>query len=79
VNRVAPAGQALAAAQELGRTIAAKPAVTLRTVKAVMDRGLPMDLLAAQQLAIEAIGELFQSDAVREGMTAFLEKRQPRF
>lgn len=79
VNRVAPAGQALAAAQELGRTIAAKPAVTLRTVKAVMDRGLPMDLLSAQQLAIEAIGELFQSDAVREGMTAFLEKRQPRF
>jgi enoyl-CoA hydratase len=79
VNRIAPAGQALVAALELGRTIAAKPAVTLRTVKAVMDRGLSMDLLEAQQLAIEAIGELFQSEAVREGMTAFLEKRQPRF
>jgi len=79
VNRVAPAGQALTVAQELGRTIAARPAVTLRTVKAVMDRGLAMDLLQAQQIAIDAIGELFQSEAVREGVTAFLEKRTPRF
>jgi enoyl-CoA hydratase/carnithine racemase len=79
VNRVAPAGQALAVAQELGRTIAARASVTLRTIKAVMDRGLDMDLLEAQQLAIEAIGELFQSEAVREGVAAFLEKRAPRF
>ena len=79
VNRVAPAGQALAAAQELARAIAARSATTLRTVKAVLDRGLTLPLLEAQQVAIEAIGELFQSEAVREGMTAFLEKRQPRF
>lgn len=79
VNRLAPEGQALAVAQELGRTIAARPAGALRTVKAVMDRGLAMDLLQAQQVAIDAIGELFQSDAVREGVTAFLEKRAPRF
>ena len=79
VNRVAPAGQALGAAQELGRTIASRSAVTLRTVKAVMDRGLHMDLLEAEQVAIEAISELFQSEAVREGVAAFLEKRPPRF
>jgi enoyl-CoA hydratase/carnithine racemase len=79
VNRVAPAGQALATAQALGRVIASRSAVTLRTVKSVMDRGLAMDLLQAQQLAIEAIGDLFQSEAVREGVAAFLEKRPPRF
>ena len=79
VNRVAPAGQALETAQALGRSIAARSAITLRAVKAVMDRGLAMDLLQAQQLAIEAIGELFQSEAVREGVAAFLEKRPPRF
>jgi enoyl-CoA hydratase/carnithine racemase len=78
VNRVAPVGQALAACQELGRTIAARAAITLRTVKAVMDRGLAMDMLQAQQVSLEAITELFQSEAVREGVTAFLEKRPPR-
>jgi len=79
VNRLAPAGQALATARELGRVIAARPGITLRTVKAVMDRGLAMDLLQAQQVAIEAIGGLFQSEAAREGVAAFLEKRAPRF
>jgi enoyl-CoA hydratase/carnithine racemase len=79
VNRVAPTGQALTTAQELARVIASRSAVTLRTVKSVMDRGLAMDLLQAQQLAIEAIGDLFQSEAVREGVAAFLEKRPPRF
>jgi enoyl-CoA hydratase/carnithine racemase len=79
VNRVAPAGQGLATAQGLARVIASRSAVTLRTVKSVMDRGLAMDLLQAEQLAIEAIGELFQSEAVREGVAAFLEKRPPRF
>ena len=78
VNRVAPAGQALTTAQELGRTIAARPALTLRTVKAVMDRGLGMDLLQAQQVSLQAITRLFHSEAVREGVTAFLEKRPPR-
>jgi enoyl-CoA hydratase len=75
VNRVAPAGQALAAAQELGRSIAQRAGLTLRTVKAVLDRGQCMDLLEAQQVSVDAISELFQSEAVREGVQAFLEKR----
>jgi enoyl-CoA hydratase/carnithine racemase len=75
VNRVAPAGQALAVAETLGRTIAERPGITLRTVKAVMDRGLCMDLLEAQQVSIDAISELFQSEAVQAGVKAFLEKR----
>lgn len=75
VNRVVPAGDALRAAQELGRTIAERPAVTLRTIKAVMDRGLCMGCLEAQQVSIDAISALFESDPVRERVQAFLEKR----
>ncbi len=79
VNRVAPPGQALAAAQELARTIAAHAGSSLRTVKSVLDRGMGMGLLEAEQVAIEAIADLFQSEAIREGVAAFLEKRPPRF
>jgi enoyl-CoA hydratase/carnithine racemase len=79
VNRVAPAGQALEAAQALGRRIAARSAETLRTVKAVLDRGLALDLLEAEQVSIDAIAELWKSPDVREGVRAFLEKRPPRF
>jgi enoyl-CoA hydratase/carnithine racemase len=78
INRLAPAGQALAMAQELGRAIAERPGITLRTVKTVMDRGLCMELLEAQQVSIDAITDLFQSDAVQEGVRSFLEKRPPR-
>ena len=78
VNRVAPAGQALCLAQELGRTIAERPAITLRTVKGVLDRGLCMSMLEAQQVSVDAISELFQSEAVREGVQAFLEKRSTK-
>jgi enoyl-CoA hydratase/carnithine racemase len=76
VDRVAPAGKALETAGAIARSIAERPAPTLRTVKAVMDQGLRMAPLEAQQLAIDAIGELFQSDAVKEGVRAFLEKRK---
>lgn len=79
VNRMAQAGQALAAAQALGRTIAEKAGTTLRTVKAVLDRGLAIDFFRAQQVSIDAIAELWPTEAVREGVAAFLEKRSARF
>jgi enoyl-CoA hydratase/carnithine racemase len=75
INRVAPAGEAVATAQEWGRAIAAHPRITLRTVKAVLDRGLCVDLLKAQQISMDAITQLFQSDAVRARVSGFLEKR----
>jgi enoyl-CoA hydratase/carnithine racemase len=77
VDRIAPAGTALEVAQAVARTVAERPGLTLRTVKAVMDRGLCMGPVEAQQLAIDAISELFQSEVVKEGVRAFLEKRQP--
>jgi enoyl-CoA hydratase len=78
INRLAPAGQALATAQELGRAIAERSRITLRAVKTVMDRGLCMDLLEAQGISTDAICELFESEAVRDGVQAFLEKRSAK-
>jgi enoyl-CoA hydratase/carnithine racemase len=65
----------LVTARELGRIIAERSGLTLRTVKAVMDRGQCMDLMEAQQVSLDAISDLFQSEALQKGVRAFLEKR----
>ena len=75
VNRLVPAGEALGAAEELGREIAARPGAALRTIKMVLDHGLCMGPLEAQQLSVHAIAELFQSAAAQAGIRAFLEGR----
>jgi len=76
VNRLAPAGGALAAARELARTIAARPNGAVRTIKRVVDQGLCMDELEAQQLSLQAIEQLFHSPEALENVRAFLEKRR---
>ena len=46
-----------------------------RTVKRVLDRGPRMDLLEAQRLPIDANGESFGSEAVREWVWVLLDRR----
>lgn len=78
VNRLVPAGEALAAAETLGRDIATRPGAALRTLKMVLDHGLSMGLLEAQQLSVRAIAELFQSAEAQASIRAFLESRAKR-
>jgi len=78
VNRLVPAGEALGAAEGLGRDIAARPGAAVRTLKRVLDHGLCMGTLEAQQLSVHAIAELFQSAEAQAGIRAFLEGRGKR-
>jgi enoyl-CoA hydratase/carnithine racemase len=78
INRLVPGGGALGAAEELGRDIAARPGVALRTLKMVLDHGLCMGALEAQQLSVQAIAERFQSAETQAGIRAFLESRAKR-
>jgi len=78
VNRLVPAGEALGAAEGLGRDIAARPGAAVRTLKRVLDHGLCMGTLEAQQLSVHAIAELFQSAEAQAGIRAFLEGRAKR-
>ncbi|MCD8140980.1 MAG: enoyl-CoA hydratase-related protein [Planctomycetaceae bacterium] len=79
VNRLAPAGQVKEAALELARTIAAKPAAALRTIKqGVRDLGMRttedgfLDNLRYSR-------PMWNTPDCAEGVRAFLEKRPPRF
>lgn len=77
VNRVVPAGEVLAKARELAAAIAANAPITVRRMKetAVKSSGLP---LAAALRLNEGISP-YQAEDRKEGVRAFLEKREPKW
>lgn len=79
VNQVVPQDQVLKAAKDLARKIAAKSAVAIRQALAAIEEG--SDGALEQGLAKEAsiFGAVANSEDSREGVKAFLEKRQPQF
>lgn len=79
VNRVVPAGQALATALELAAVLARRPGRALSLLKQAIDLGLdvPEDEAIARTLALS--DAVFKTDDCREGVRAFFAKEPPRF
>jgi enoyl-CoA hydratase len=59
--------------------LAAKGRVALESVKRVIDWGVDVDLKTGCALEAEAFALCFTTPDVKEGVTAFLEKRKPHF
>jgi enoyl-CoA hydratase/carnithine racemase len=78
-NRVVPATQLADATRAMAETLAAKPALAIalakRAVYSSMDRTLPEML----DYELEAQLRCFESGDASEGISAFVEKRSPRF
>lgn len=79
VNRVVPAAGLLDAALGLARELAGKPPLTLAAALMAVHRGL--DASIDDGLAIEeaAFARIVPTHDAQEGVTAFVEKRPPRF
>ncbi|MHB1627027.1 MAG: enoyl-CoA hydratase-related protein [Bacilli bacterium] len=79
VNRVVAKGEALGEARLLAGLIAKRSLPALRRLKTAIDQGL--DGTLAEGVLVEAglFDEVFQTDDSREGVSAFLEKREPVF
>lgn len=79
VNRVVPAAELMAFAEGLMRQILANGPLALSRILDAIRRG--GDAPPSQLHALEAVAfsTLFDTDDAREGMTAFLGKRIPRF
>src|SRR2546428_1129363 len=79
LNRVVPAELLLDEAQSLAREIAAKPPLAVRQAKAAVLAAFEKPLSSGLQHERDALATLLQSEDAREGIQAFLEKRQPTY
>jgi enoyl-CoA hydratase len=79
VERVVPAGEALAAAQALAAALAAKAPVALRYAKEAVVKGLELPLADGLRLENDLATLLRTTEDRLEGARAFLEKRPPRW
>ena len=78
-NHVVPAGEALSAAKEMAKRLTERPGVALRYIQQAVHRGLGTTLAEGLQIEADLFAKVFQTEDVREGVEAFIGKREPRF
>jgi enoyl-CoA hydratase len=79
VNRVVPADQLLAESERMLRTILENGPLAVRACLELVDAGLDMPVDEALRLEAAYFGLLSATADMREGTTAFLEKRKAAF
>jgi len=79
VNAVFEPEELLEKTMEVASLLASKSPVALAAAKAACNRALQGAHSANLDDEAESFGDLFGSEDAREGMTAFVEKREPVF
>jgi enoyl-CoA hydratase/carnithine racemase len=79
VTQVVPDQDLLATATETARQLAAKPAGALQASKRLMKRPFREQIKAAMATENDVFSAQVRSEDAKEALTAFLEKRRPRF
>ena len=79
VSQVAPADDLLRHTQGLARRIAAKGQIAVRAALQAIHQGDAVGLHEGLALEARLFGRLCETEDKKEGLSAFLEKRQPRF
>jgi enoyl-CoA hydratase len=78
-NKVVPADRLLAEAEQLLRSILANAPLAVALVIEAVDRGYDVTLDDASNLEANLFGIVAASHDMKEGLSAFLEKRPPRY
>jgi enoyl-CoA hydratase len=79
VNAVYPKEELLPKAKEMAETIASKSWIIQKYAKEAMLRALEQDLAGGLALEANLFGLCFATADQKEGMSAFVDKRQPEF
>ena len=79
VNQVVPQDQVLKVAKDMARKIASKGAVAVREALLAIERGFERPLADGLADEAAAFGRVAATEDSKEGVKAFVEKRQPQF
>ena len=79
VDRLIPAGEFDQAVADLAASLAGGAPLAVAAITRVVNDGLDRPLPDALDRELEELAALFASEDAREGMTAFTEKRPPKF
>ena len=66
-------------AREVATLLSSKSPISLRLMKELANRALGGDHAANLEAEGKVFGELFSSEDAKEGLAAFVEKREPKF
>lgn len=79
VNRITPPERCLDEARDLGMTLAARPPLAVRLAREAVRCGVETSIREGLGIERRNFTLLFDTADQKEGMAAFLEKRQPEF
>ncbi|MDF2883060.1 MAG: crt [Clostridiaceae bacterium] len=79
VNKVVEPEKLLDEAKELADTITAQAPVAVKLCKSAINRGIQCDIDTALAYESEVFGECFSTEDQKEGMNAFVERREKSF
>ncbi len=79
VNKVVVPEELMKEAEKLAKQIISKGPVAVKMIKSCVNRGFQTDIDTASAFESDAFGLCFASGETKEGMSAFLEKREAKF
>lgn len=79
VNAVVPKEQLMEEARKIAVGLASKAPLAMKAIKDCVNYGEDVDLNSGLKYELKTWAGLFSTEDQTEGMTAFLEKRQPEY
>ncbi|MEB1806977.1 MAG: enoyl-CoA hydratase [Bacillaceae bacterium] len=79
VNKVVATGEGMATAEKMARKMARYSLEALSRIKKSVNEGMELEFNKAIELEATYFASVFQTEDVKEGVQAFIEKRQPHF
>jgi enoyl-CoA hydratase len=79
INKIVPEGEVVKAARDLAKRIAARGQVAVRLIIDAVQQGSEMPLDKGLLFEAESFAQVMGTADAKEGTSAFLQKRQPKF